>query len=171
MQRVVARTLKHVDPNRTRGPLHRAVCRLSTTKFGEEFSTRISWPLDPLLLRLTRGRLSTAWPMRVATLETRGARTGKRRRHATLYFHDDNRVTIVASHRGRPRHPAWFHNARKDPDVTFGGLPFRADVVEDEAERERLWDLADKVFPPYASYRQLAAVTGRVIPILQLTPR
>jgi hypothetical protein len=44
----------------------------------------------------------------------------------------------------------------------------RATVVEDEAERQRLWDLADRVFPPYEAYRR---ETQRTIPIVQLSER
>ena len=43
------------------------------------------------------------------------------RRNVVIYFHDGDRVTIVASKLGLPQHPAWFHNLRADPDVTFGG--------------------------------------------------
>jgi deazaflavin-dependent oxidoreductase (nitroreductase family) len=85
-----------------------------------------------------------------------------------IYFHDGERVTIVASKLGYERHPAWFHNLEADPDVTFGGVPMRATVVSDEAERERLWALADKVFAPYAAYRREAARANRTIPIVQL---
>ena len=70
-----------------------------------------------------------------------------------------------------PEHPAWFHNLRAHPEVTFGGVPMRATVVEDDAERERLWALADRVFAPYATYRREAAESGREIPIVQLSPR
>jgi deazaflavin-dependent oxidoreductase (nitroreductase family) len=80
-------------------------------------------------------------------------------------------VTIIASKLGAPEHPSWFHNARANPDVQLGGRPFRAEVVEDEASRARLWELADRVFPPYATYRESAARAGRAIPILQLVPR
>ena len=47
----------------------------------------------------------------------------------------------------------------------------RATVVSDEAERERLWTLADHVFAPYARYRRDAAKANRTIPIVQLTAR
>jgi GNAT superfamily N-acetyltransferase len=47
----------------------------------------------------------------------------------------------------------------------------RATIVEDEAERERLWKLADRVFAPYAAYRREAAKASRRIPIVQLTAR
>lgn len=47
----------------------------------------------------------------------------------------------------------------------------RATVVSDEAECQRLWALADRVFAPYATYRQEAAEANRTIPIVQLTAR
>jgi deazaflavin-dependent oxidoreductase (nitroreductase family) len=164
-------TLRYVDPEKQRGRLYLAVCRFSASRIGAWLSIHVAWKTDPHLLRLTRGRLSTAWPVRAALLETRGARTGQPRRNATLYFHDGARVTIVASLRGWAKNPAWYHNVRKHPDVTFGGVPFRAAVVEDEAERRRLWDLADRVYPQYAVFRRRAANAGREIPIIQLVPR
>jgi deazaflavin-dependent oxidoreductase (nitroreductase family) len=104
-------------------------------------------------------------------LETRGARTGDLRRNGVIYFHDGERVTIIASKLGLPQHPAWFHNLRAHPDVELGGRPFYAVLIEAESERARLWQLADRVFPPYAEYRKRAARAGRVIPIVQLIPR
>ena len=164
-------SLRHVDPHRRRGPFYRAVCRLSTTPLGIWISQGIGWRLDPYLLALSRGRVASTGPLASALLQTEGARTGRPRRTATLYFHDGERVIIVASKRGLPEHPAWFHNLRSHPDVRFGGLPFRAEVVEDEGERQRLWDLADRVFPPFAQYRLWAAGSGRTIPIVALLPR
>jgi len=166
-----AAKLPYVDPYKRRGRLYLAVARLSATKFGAWFSVNVAWKLDPYLLKLTGGRFSTAGPLATALLESRGARTGRPRRNATLYFHDGERVTIIASKRGWPENPAWYYNLRKHPDVVYGGLPFRAELVEDEAERRRLWELADRVFPEYADYREQAAKAGRVIPIFQLVAR
>jgi deazaflavin-dependent oxidoreductase (nitroreductase family) len=163
--------LRHVDPYKRRGRLYLAVARLSSTKAGAWFSVKIAWKVDPHLLKLTKGRFSTAGPLATALLESRGARTGQLRRNATLYFHDGDRVTIIASKRGWPTNPAWYYNLRKHPDVVFGSLPFRAEIVEDDAERQRLWGLADRVFPEYADYRERAGKAGRVIPIFQLVPR
>lgn len=134
-------------------------------------SVHLVWRVDPHLMRLTRGRLGLGLTMPTALLETRGARSGAARRNAVIYFHDGDRVTIVASKLGLPEHPAWFHNLRADPDVSFGGVPMRATVIEDESERRRLWTLADRVFAPYAAYRREAAKANREIPIVQLTPR
>ncbi len=163
--------LRYVDPYGRRSRLYLAVARFSATKAGAWLAVNIAWKLDPHLLRLTKGRLSTAGPLAVGLLESRGARTGRPRRNATLYFHDGDRVTIIASKRGLPTNPAWYHNLRRHPDIVFGGLPFRAEIVEDAAERQRLWGLADRVFPEYADYREQARRAGRVIPIFQLTPR
>ncbi len=167
----VPEELRYVDPYKRRGRLYLAMTRLSATKAGAWFSVNVAWKLDPHLLKLTNGRFSTAGPLATALLESRGARTGQPRRNATLYFHDGDRVTIIASKRGWPKNPAWYYNLRKHPDIVFGNLPFHAEVVEDEAERQRLWDLADRVFPEYADYREQAGKAGRVIPIFQLVPR
>jgi deazaflavin-dependent oxidoreductase (nitroreductase family) len=169
----MARTpqLRYVDPYKRRSSLYLAVCRLSATRIGAWIAVNIAWKLDPYLLKLTNGRFSTAGPLATALLESRGARTGRQRRNATLYFHDGDRVTIIASKRGLPTNPAWYHNLRKHPDVFFGGLPFHAELVQEEAERQRLWDLADRVFPEYADYREQAGKAGRVIPIFQLVAR
>jgi deazaflavin-dependent oxidoreductase (nitroreductase family) len=163
--------LPYVDPYKRRGRVYLAVSRLSATKAGAWIAENVSWKLDPRLLELTRGRLSTAGPLAIALLESRGARTGLPRRNATLYFHDGERVTIVASKRGLPQHPAWYYNLRAHPEIVYGGVPFRAELVEDEAERERLWRLADRVFPEFAGYRERAAQAGRTIAIFQLVPR
>ena len=89
-------------------------------------SVHIVWKLDPYLMRATRGRLGMGLVMPTALLETRGAKSGELRRNVVIYFHDGERVTIVASKLGLPQHPAWFHNLQADPDVTFGGIPMRA---------------------------------------------
>ena len=163
--------LRHVNPFKRRGRLYRALCRFSATRAGTWLAVNVAWKVDPHLLKLTGGRFCTAAPVAAALLETRGAQTGRPRRNATLYFHDGDRVTIIAALRGWPKNPAWYYNLRKHPDVVFGGLPFRAEVVEDEAERQRLWDLADRVYPQYADFREMAERAGRVIPIVQLAPR
>lgn len=165
------RPLPHVDPQAPRGIVYRVYARLVGTRAMGWLSRQLAWKVDPLLMRLSGGRLGTGLLLPTALLETRGARTGRPRSNAVIYFHDGERVTIVASKLGLPQHPAWFHNLRANPDVAFGGSPFRAEVVEDPEERARLWQLADRVFPRYAAYRRRAASAGRTIPIVQLIPR
>jgi deazaflavin-dependent oxidoreductase (nitroreductase family) len=163
--------LKYVDPNRPPGLFSRAYAALANTRFGRFMSVHVVWRLDPYLMRVTRGRLGMGLVVPTALLETRGAKSGALRRNAVIYFHDGDRVTIVASKLGLPSHPAWFYNLQAHPDAILGGIPMRTAVVDDEAERQRLWALADRVFAPYAAYRREAAKAGRTIPIVQLTAR
>ncbi len=163
--------LEYVDPNRPRSLFSRAFAAFSSTRSGRFISANVVWKVDPHLLRATRGRFGMGLVLPTALLETRGAKSGAVRRNAVIYFHDADRVTIIASKAGAERHPAWFHNLRAHPDVMFGGIPMRATVVSDEAERNRIWTLADRVFAPYATYRREAAQANREIPIVQLTAR
>ena len=163
--------LRHVDPDQSPGVIRRLYAALAATRAARFVSRHVNWKLDPFLLRVTGGRFATTLVFPTAVLETRGARSGALRRNAIIYFHDGDRVTIAASNAGDSKHPGWYHNLRAHPDVTFGGIPMRATIVSDEAERERLWMLADRVFPAFASYRHDAAKTNRTIPILQLTQR
>ena len=163
--------LKDVDPNRRPRWFSRANAAFANTALGRFLSVHLVWKIDPWLMRISRGRLGMGVGIPTALLETRGARSGEPRRNAVIYFHDGDRVTIVASKLGLPEHPAWFHNLQAHPDVSLGGIPMQAAVVEDEAERQRLWALADRVFAPYAAYRREAARAGRTIPIVQLTAR
>jgi deazaflavin-dependent oxidoreductase (nitroreductase family) len=163
--------LRYVDPNRCRSWFSRAYAAFSATRLGSFISAKAVWKVDPYLLRATRGRVGMSLVLPTALLETRGAKTGAVRRNTVIYSHDGGRVAIIASKAGAERHPAWFHNLRPHPEVKFGGIPMRAAVVSDEAERHRLWTLADRVFAPYAAYRDDSAKANRTIPIVQLTAR
>jgi deazaflavin-dependent oxidoreductase (nitroreductase family) len=165
------RALPRVDPLAHRGAVYRVFVSFVGTRVAQWISRHIGWKVDPYLLRLSAGRIGTGLLLPTALLQTRGARSGQLRRNGVIYFHDGERVTIIASKLGLPEHPSWYHNAVSHPDVVLGGQPFRAEVVRDEREQARLWELADRVFPPYAAYRERAALVGRTIPILQLVPR
>src|SRR5919112_6317635 len=104
------RGLPYVDPEARRGFVYRAYARLVGTRAMGWLSRKVGWKLDPLLLRLSRGRIGTGLLLPTALLETRGARTGRPRRNGVICFHDAERVTIIASKLGMPQHPSWFHN-------------------------------------------------------------
>jgi deazaflavin-dependent oxidoreductase (nitroreductase family) len=163
--------LRHVDPTRRPGVFARAYAALAVTRLARFISRHVSWKLDPVLLRATRGRIASTLMFPSAVLETRGVKSGARRRNAIIYFHDGERVIVAASNAGGPRNPSWYYNLRAHPDVVFGGIAMRAAVVEDGTERNRLWQLADNVFPAFGRYRTDAAKVNRVIPIVQLVRR
>jgi deazaflavin-dependent oxidoreductase (nitroreductase family) len=163
--------LRHVDPARAAGAFARWYAATATTRMARFVSRHVSWKLDPLLLRISGGRVATTLVFPTAVLETRGARTGEFRRNAVIYFHDASAIIVVASNAGSPRHPGWYHNLRANPEVTLGGIPMLASVIDDPERCRRLWVLADRVFPAFATYRHDAARTQRTIPLVQLAPR
>lgn len=102
-------------------------------------------------------------------LTTTGARSAESR-SATLYAWEHGRaMVIVGSMGGAPRHPAWVHNLRAEPQATVKvaketfGVTAR-EVVEVD-ERERLWRLVVDRFQLYATYQRR---TDRLIPLFVL---
>jgi hypothetical protein len=55
--------LPYVDPHERRGRLYLALCRFSATRAGAWIVVHIAWKVDPLLLKRTDGRFSTAGPL------------------------------------------------------------------------------------------------------------
>src|SRR4051794_25169233 len=172
---IAPRPLPYVDPEAPRGTVSRTMIRLLGTRpvlwFERTPIWRILWwRLLPRLWRLTGGRLGGNAPLPAGLLETTDARTGRPHRRVLFYFHDDRRGTLIATKAGLPQDPYWYENAVVSPEVHFAGESFRAQPVEAEGERDRLWTLAERYFPPFADYRAHAARAGREMPILQLTP-
>src|SRR4051812_20879183 len=164
------RKLRHVDPRKRHGRLYLAICRFSASKVGGWLSVNVAWKVDPYLLKLTNGRLSTAWPVAADLLETLGARTGRPRRNATLYFHDGDRVTIIATFRGRPSNPAWYYNLLEHPHVVFGAQPFGPKSWRTHPSGSDFGSSPTASTPRTATSASRPGA-GRVVPIIQLVPR
>lgn len=160
--------IRRVDPVTNPGAFVRGYSRLATTRPARFISRHVSWKLDPMLLRASGGRVATTLVFPTQVLETDGALSGKLRRNAIIYFHDGDRVIIVASNAGASHHPSWYHNLIANPQVTFAGIQMLAMILDEDEERQRLWALADRVFPAFATYRHDAAAHGRSIPLIAL---
>lgn len=162
-------SLARVDPTVAGGPLRRAYVAFLRTPPGRWIAINVAARVDPWLLRRSGGRVGMGLMLPSALLQTTGAKSGAPRECTVLYFHDGGDVVLIASSYGRAAHPAWYHNLVAHPDCALGGDRFRAAQVGDEAERARLWDLADAVYGGYADYRERTAAVGRSIPIMRLT--
>jgi deazaflavin-dependent oxidoreductase (nitroreductase family) len=131
--------------------------------------------LHTALYRASGGRLGQTIPGvpgKMLLLDHVGAKSGVKRTSPLLYIRDGEDVVIVASKGGFPKHPAWFHNLKANPDTTvqIGSkrLPVRAHVATSE-ERERLWPKAVKAYHGYEDYQTRSK--GREIPLVVLEPR
>ena len=100
-----------------------------------------------------------------------GAKSGVQRTAALAYVGDGDDVVLVASKGGHPKHPAWFHNLRANPETTVQigteRRTVRARVATPE-EHTRLWPKAVATYSGFASYQER---TTRKIPLVILEPR
>jgi deazaflavin-dependent oxidoreductase (nitroreductase family) len=119
-------------------------------------------------------REATGTPMEgrpLLLLTTTGARTGQRRTTPMMYVPDGDRLLVIASNIGAPKHPNWYHNLAAHPEVTVevGAEIYDATaVVTEGAERERLWATIVAGYPFFVEHQ---AKTARQIPSVALERR
>src|SRR4051812_11639663 len=86
-----------------------------------------AWPLLNRLMaghaavyKATEGRIGHKVPglPGMLLLDHVGAKSGVTRTAALLYIPDGDDLVVVASKGGHPKHPAWFHNVRANPETT-----------------------------------------------------
>ena len=133
------------------------------------------WVADQV--KLYEGSGGTAgWTLRdtglpVIIVTNRGHKTGAIRKTPLMRVADGRNYILVASQGGAPKHPQWYHNLKADPNVEIRDktevYSMRVREVVDPAERERLWDIAVKAFPPYEQYQKK---TARLIPLFLAEP-
>ncbi|MCI0799496.1 MAG: nitroreductase family deazaflavin-dependent oxidoreductase, partial [Chloroflexi bacterium] len=106
----------------------------------------------------------TGLPVIIVT--NRGRKTGAIRKTPLMRAVDGNSYILVASKGGAPKNPLWYHNLKAEPNVEIRDeaqvYSMRVREVVDSAERQRLWDIAVKAYPPYQEYQDK---TDRVIPV------
>ncbi|WP_405536118.1 nitroreductase/quinone reductase family protein [Streptomyces sp. NBC_00075] len=102
----------------------------------------------------------------MALLTTTGAKSGNPATTPITYYRDGDRILLIASNFGRTKHPAWYHNVRKNPTVTLEigteTLTARATITEGD-ERDRLFAEVVARQPGYAEYQKHI---DRVIPVV-----
>ena len=109
----------------------------------------------------------------VALVTAKGAKSGEAITTPLVFGRDGDHYVIVASKGGAPTNPAWFGNLKANPEVEVevakdhGTEKFkaRARVVENRAERDRLFNEMSKIWPSYADYEKR---TDRLIPVVIL---
>ncbi|WP_428340986.1 nitroreductase family deazaflavin-dependent oxidoreductase [Mycobacterium sp.] len=163
--------LPPVDPTAKPTFAKRIMTPLGRSKAGKWTIRNVSTRIDPILVKLTRGRLSTLVFTPAVLLTHTGAKSGAPRTTPLLYFTDNERVILMASNFGGTHHPAWYHNVKAHPEVTLyaGGREgrFRGEEVTG-VERDRLWSLAKQLTIGYADYEQTTG--GRRIPVMAFSP-
>lgn len=113
------------------------------------------------------GEVFEGKPMAIIT--TTGAKSGAKRQNPLIRLEDGGKVYVIASKGGAPDNPDWYYNLLANPEVTVetGTETFEATakIVEDEAERRRLYD---KMITQMDSFAEYEKSTTRRIPVIQL---
>src|SRR5690349_6736440 len=90
---------------------------------------------------------------RIVLLTTVGARSGERRTTPMMFHRDGERLLVIASNIGAPKHPDWYVNLARNPLVTVevGDETYaaRATTAVGE-ERDRLWAVIKENYPFFA---------------------
>ena len=164
--------LPRVDPPAQVSRRVQAYAAFLRTGVGRWLAKNIAPKADPWLLRATGGRLAMGMMLPSALITTTGAKTGQPRTNPVFYFHDGQDVIVIASNYGGDTNPGWYYNLTANPRAqiaTNGGSPMMtAAAVTDPDERNRLWAMADRVYPLWPDYRRRAALHNRTIPIIRL---
>ena len=156
-----------VSPGRS--VAHRIVSRVFLSPLGTRFGRDIASRVDPTLIRLTRGRVSSVWPFPAVVLTHVGAKSGRTRTSALVYFTDRGRVILIASNFGGSRNPGWYYNVKANPIVTLYGRGVCGRFIAEEiygAERDRLFQRTKDGPGPYGQYEQSAAAQSRCVPVI-----
>ncbi len=104
-------------------------------------------------------------------LTTTGAKSGLPRTSPMMYVRDGERLLVIASNAGAPKHPDWYYNLLAHPEVTVevGDETYKATaLVTQGEERERLWNSIVAQYPFFADHQ---TKTPRQIPIVALERR
>jgi deazaflavin-dependent oxidoreductase (nitroreductase family) len=106
---------------------------------------------------------------RLVLLTTKGARTGREHTTPMMFHADGDRLLVIASNAGAPRHPDWYRNLVADPHVTVEVGETRYEAVAAPLageDRERTWTMLKRAYPFLADHEKQAA---REIPVVALT--
>jgi deazaflavin-dependent oxidoreductase (nitroreductase family) len=106
---------------------------------------------------------------RLLLLTTTGARTGVNRTTPMMFHRDGDRLLVIASNIGAPRHPDWYLNLAANPSVVVdvGSDRFEATAVPlTGIEREQVWTMLKQRYSFFAEHE---AKTSREIPVVALS--
>jgi deazaflavin-dependent oxidoreductase (nitroreductase family) len=109
----------------------------------------------------------------VALITATGAKSGEAITTPLVFGRDGDDYIVVASKGGAPTNPTWFGNIKANPEVEVevptgsGTEKFNASahVVDDRAERDRLYEKMTRIWPAFADYQKR---TDRLIPVVRL---
>ena len=130
--------------------------------------------IDEITLRLSRGRwtVTNLVGLPIVQLTTTGAKSGLPRTVPLVSLVDGEKITLIGSNFGRPKHPGWVYNLKANPEckVRYNGTSqtYVARFTEGH-ERETYWQMALSYYAGYERYKVRAG--EREIAVIVLEPK
>jgi deazaflavin-dependent oxidoreductase (nitroreductase family) len=143
--------------------VQRVIQKIVSTGPASWLFQRTLYPIDKLLFRLTKGRVTVPGllgGLPVIMLTTTGAKSGKDRTMPLLGIPMDGDVAIIGSNYGQESTPGWVYNLRASPKATVGHRAHSANVTArpaNEAESERAFEVGAVFYPGFPKYRERAS--------------
>ena len=137
-------------------------------------NTLICWITDVNMWLLSRshGRIGKRFlGVPVLRLTTVGRSSGEARTTPLFYLREGERLVLVASRGGTSRHPDWYQNIERNPQVAVQieqetrGMTARTAT---EHEAQELWPKLVSMFPIWERFQQYSS---RSFPVVILSPR
>lgn len=145
----------------------------STTAVGRWIAIQLAARLDPVLYKLSGGRLTTVGPQVIPqlVLTSTGRKSGQKRSVQLGFTADGSDYLIVASNFGGKNHPGWSYNLDANPNAEVQVAADIKDVIASrisDEEKEALWPRISTTIPQMKSYR---VRTDRNIKVYRLQPK
>ena len=106
----------------------------------------------------------------ICIVKMTGAKSGNSREFPLMHVPYRDGIVLVASLAGGPRHPVWYHNLIKHPEieVTIGTNTRQLTArIASADEKAALWPLCCQAYPDFALYQRR---TLRDIPVFICEP-
>jgi deazaflavin-dependent oxidoreductase (nitroreductase family) len=130
------------------------------------------------LYRATGGRVGGKWRVGsafprgvpVCLLTTKGRKTGRPRTQPLLFLEDGDRVVLIASQGGLPKHPLWYLNLSAEPRVLVQVRRNRRRMRARTATPDERAELWPRFAALYADIDRYQSWTEREIPLVICEP-
>ena len=120
--------------------------------------------------RANGGKVEAFGDAPMVILNTVGAKSGQIREIPLVMLVEGDRRYVIASAAGAPKHPAWYHNLKANPEieVEIGSDTFTARLEElGEPERSEAYARQEAIMAQFTEYKEKAG--DRVIPVFELS--
>jgi deazaflavin-dependent oxidoreductase (nitroreductase family) len=129
----------------------------SVTPVGRSMAKTFSARVDPVLYKMSRGRVTSVGPQVIPqlVLTMTGRKSGKARSVQLGYTEDGEDVLVVASNFGGTNHPAWSYNLDANPQASIQIGSETREVVATrltDSEKAILWPKIADTIPQMNSY-------------------